>query len=158
MVPLSVFSIELIFLLSSAVGSRNRRALKSPAIRARDSVPSVLRKLSLKPRTPTRAATPTATESTTKPNLPGADLRSRQPMAAARCQLNARLAICAPLSDGLIRRSRIRKSVLNDQAIAQNNFAVRHGGNFGIMRHQHQRGAGLAIAVEQQVEHEPAVG
>src|SRR6202041_2601660 len=158
MVPLSVFSIAPIFLLSSAVGSRNRRALKSPAIRARDSVPSVLRKLSLKPRTPTRAATPTATESTTKANLPGADLRSRQPMAAARCQPNAGLAICAPPLDGLSCRSHIRTSVLNDQAIAQHNFAVGHGSDFGIMGHQHQRGAGPAIAVEQQVEHQAAVG
>ena len=52
---------------------------------------SVRRKLSLNPRTPTSAATPTATDSTTNPNLPGADFRSRQAMAAARFQLNDRL-------------------------------------------------------------------
>src|SRR3984885_15649323 len=102
------------------------RAVGSPAINDLASVPSVFLKLSLKPRTPTSAATPTATESTTKPNLPGADLRSRQPMAAARCQLNARLAIGAPLWDTLIRSSHNRKRVLDDHAVAQNNFAVGH--------------------------------
>ena len=55
-------------------------------------------KLSLKPRTPTSAATPTATESTTNANFPGADFRSRQAMAAARFQLKARLAIFAARS------------------------------------------------------------
>ena len=51
------------------------RALKSPAISDRASVISVVRKLSLNPRTPTSAATPTATESTTNANLPGADFK-----------------------------------------------------------------------------------
>ena len=69
------------------------RALKSPAISDRASPDSVFLKLSLKPRTPTSAATPTATDNTTKPNLPGADFKSRQPMAPARFQLSARLAI-----------------------------------------------------------------
>src|ERR1700683_1958806 len=69
------------------------RALKSPAINDLASVLKVFLKLSLNPLTPTSAATPTATDSTTNPNLPGADFRSRQPIAAARSQLNARLAI-----------------------------------------------------------------
>ncbi len=59
----------------------------------RASVVSVRRKLSLKPRTPTSAATPMATDSTTNANLPGADFKSRQAIAAARFQVNARLAI-----------------------------------------------------------------
>src|SRR5260370_41683430 len=66
------------------------RALRSPAMSERAWVARVRRKLSLNPRTPTSAATPIATESTTKPNLPGADFRSRQAMAAARFQPRAR--------------------------------------------------------------------
>src|SRR4051812_17744608 len=69
------------------------RALRSPAISERASVDSVRRKLSLNPRTPTSAATPMATDNTTNPNFPGADLRSRQPIAAARFQLRARLLL-----------------------------------------------------------------
>ena len=69
------------------------RAARSPAMRERASRVRVVRKLSLKPRTPTRAATPTATERTTKTNLPGAERRSRPAMTAARDQLRGRLAI-----------------------------------------------------------------
>src|SRR5579863_3657793 len=71
------------------------RALRSPAISDRASLDSVRRKLSLNPRTPTSAATPMATDNTTNPNLPGADFRSRQPMAAARFQLRARFRLRA---------------------------------------------------------------
>src|SRR5947209_2405251 len=85
-VPGMFFSMPASFACSEAAGCRKMRALRSPAMRARASVPRVRRKLSLKPRTPTSAATPMATESTTNPNLPGADLRSRQAMAAARFQ------------------------------------------------------------------------
>jgi hypothetical protein len=67
--------------LSSSVGVRKSRALKSAAISDLDSKPKVFLKLSLKPRTPTSAATPTATESTTNPNFPGADFKSRHAMA-----------------------------------------------------------------------------
>ena len=74
-------------------GTWKMRALRSPAISERASVEKVRRKLSLNPRTPTSAATPIATESTTKPNLPGADFRSRHAMAAARFQLRARLSV-----------------------------------------------------------------
>src|ERR1700728_3974193 len=103
------------------------RALKSPAIKDRASAPRVWRKLSLNPRTPTSAATPTATESTTKPNLPGADFRSAQPIAAARFQLRARLAMTGLLcgSNGIgfslsgIAHGGIWKSVLYNHAITQ---------------------------------------
>src|SRR5258708_17025195 len=92
-VPGIFFSMFAIFACSAGVAWRKMRALRSPAISDRASVPRVRRKLSLKPRTPTRAATPMATESTTKPNLPGADFRSRQAIAAARLQLRARLLL-----------------------------------------------------------------
>src|ERR1035441_6911499 len=115
------------------------RALRSPAISERASVPRVRRKLSLKPRTPTSAATPTATESTTKPNLPGAERRSRQPMAPARFQLNARLAILFLVLDenlaGAGDRLRARQAVFHDQAVAQHNLAVGAAGHFGVVRH-----------------------
>src|ERR1039458_1038266 len=101
------------------------RALRSPAISERASVPRVRRKLSLKPRTPTRAATPTATESTTKPNLPGAERRSRQPMEAARRQLNARLA--------MLLLSRVGQAVFDDQAVAEDDLAVGATGDLRVV-------------------------
>src|ERR1035437_884830 len=123
------------------------RALRSPAIIERASVPKVRRKLSLKPRTPTSAATPTATESTTKPNLPGAERRSRQPMAPARFQLNARLAIF------LLVLNRVRQAVFHNQPVAQHNFAVGAAGYFGVVRHQNQSRACPLVALQQQVQH-----
>src|SRR5580698_593968 len=97
-------------------------ALRSPAMRPRACAESVPRKLSLRPRTPTRAATPTATESTTKANLPGADLRSRQAMAEARDQLRARLAIFfLALDEG---GGEDRKGVLDDEAVFENDLTV----------------------------------
>src|SRR5271157_1460161 len=124
------------------------RALRSPAISDRASVLSVRRKLSLNPRTPTRAATPTATDSTTKPNLPGADFRSRQPMAAARFQLNARLAIYLLVWD---------KGIFDHETVFQHNFSVSPAGDLVIVRDQHQRGSGLAIAFEEQIENHLSV-
>src|SRR5579863_4570448 len=119
------------------------RALKSPAISDRASVFKVERKLSLNPRTPTSAATPTATDSTTKLNLPGEALRSRQPIAAARRHPNARLAIL---------RLPLDKHVFHHQAILQNNLPVGAARNFWIVCDQHQRSSRLAIAFQQQVE------
>src|ERR1017187_4985060 len=110
------------------------RALRSPAISDRASTPRVRRKLSLKPRTPTRAATPTATDSTTKPNLPGADFKSRQPMAPARFQLNARLAILRLLRNPGGRRE--GQTVLHDQPVPQHDLAIRAAGHFGVVSHQ----------------------
>src|SRR5580700_11018898 len=112
------------------------RALRSPAISERASVPSVRRKLSLKPRTPTSAATPMATESTTKPNLPGADFRSRQAIAAARFQLNARFLLTgsamvglglSPFGGGF---GLVGQRVFDDAAVAQDNLAVGGAGHF----------------------------
>src|SRR5271165_2915040 len=104
------------------------RALRSPAMSDRASVDSVRRKLSLNPRTPTSAATPMATDNTTKPNLPGADFRSRQPMAAARFQLKARLAILT-----LLRRRR-RQSVFDHQSVPQHDLAIGAAGHVHIVR------------------------
>ncbi len=80
---------------SAGVGCWLVRAVRSPAISERASRLSVARKISLNPRTPTRAATPMVTESTTKRNFPGAERRSRIAMEAARCQVSA----CAAISD-----------------------------------------------------------
>src|ERR1700733_8108120 len=117
------------------------RALKSPAINERASVVSVRRKASLKPRTPTSAATPTATERTTNANFPGADFRSRQPIAAALFQLSARLAIVSLARDEDLRRIRNkRQRVFDDHAIFQDDFAIGATGHLGIVCHQHKRG------------------
>src|ERR1017187_2377226 len=127
------------------------RALRSPAISDRASVLKVRRKLSLNPRTPTSAATPTATDRTTNPNLPGADFRSRQPMAPARFQLNARLAILR-----LLRHCGLddeRQCVFNDHAVAKHDFAIGAAGNLGVVSDQNQCGAGALVALEEQVEH-----
>src|SRR5215472_3926269 len=111
------------------------RALRSPAMSERASLESVLRKLSLNPRTPTRAATPIATDNTTKPNLPGADLRSRHAMAAALFHPRARLlrrsgsgsAIAHLLGDN---RSRFeRQGVFHDAAVFQHDLAVGPAGH-----------------------------
>ena len=75
--------IAAILPVSASVGTCVMCALKSPAISERAWPESVPLKLSLNPRTPTSAATPTETDSTTKAKLPGADFRSRQPMDAA---------------------------------------------------------------------------
>ena len=128
------------------------RALRSPASSERASVFKVWRKLSLSPRTPTRAATPTATERTTKPNFPGADLRSRQPMAAARFQLNARLAIFLPVIFPVF-----DEGIFDHETVFKHNFAIGTAGNFGIVRDQHQRGSGLAIPVQKQIENHLSV-
>jgi hypothetical protein len=136
------FSIPAILLFSSAVGWRKMRALKSPAISDLASKPKVLLKLSLNPRTPTSAATPTATLNTTKPNLPGADFKSRQPIAPARFQLNARLAMESnPRTSHrrIRRRSGIRQRVLHHHSVPQHNFAIRPARHFLVVRHQHQR-------------------
>src|SRR5215469_2595740 len=106
------------------------RALKSPAMSERASVESVLRKLSLNPRTPTRAATPMATDNTTKPNFPGADLRSRHAIAAALFHPSARLlrrmgsgsAIAHLLGDYGSRF--VRQSVFHDPAVFQHDLAI----------------------------------
>src|SRR6516225_4695981 len=106
------------------------RALRSPAINDRASVESVCRKLSLNPRTPTSAATPMATDSTTKPNLPGADFKSRHAIAAARFQLNTRLLPGAAVSAighllcCLIQLRFVRQRVFNDLAVLENDFAI----------------------------------
>src|ERR1035438_10156893 len=137
------------------------RALRSPAISERASTPSVWRKLSLKPRTPTSAATPTATESTTKPNLPGADLRSRQPIAAARFQLRARLAMAGlPLGGNSVSidRSAIWQRVFHNHAVAQHDAAIGSARHFRIVRHKHERRSGLVVPLQQQVKHQLAVG
>src|SRR3954467_15804695 len=104
------------------------RALKSPAIKERASVLKVRLKLSLNPRTPTSAATPTATDNTTNPNLPGADFKSRHAIAAALSQLSARLAI------GLVSHARDNlrhrwKRIFYDHPVSKNDlsiFAARH--------------------------------
>src|SRR5208337_429961 len=124
------------------------RALRSPASSERASVFKVWRKLSLSPRTPTKAATPTATERITKPNLSGADFRSRQPMAAARFQLNARLAIYLLVLD---------ECIFDHETVFKHNFAIGPAGDLGIVRHQHQRGSGLAIPLEEQIENQLSV-
>ena len=81
-----------------------------------------------------------------KAELPGADFRSRQPMAAARFQLNARLAIFLlvwPIQS--ISAENARQRVLHDQAVLQHNLAVGAAGHFGVVRHQHQRRSRLAF-------------
>src|SRR3569833_4723203 len=91
------------------------RALRSPAISERDSVINVVLKLSLNPRTPTKAATPTATDNTTNANFPGADFRSRHAIAEARLHPSARLANCVLAWHCDFRPARGRKSVFDDQ-------------------------------------------
>src|ERR1017187_5123085 len=125
------------------------RARRSRAISERASVPRVRRKLSLKPRTPTSAATPTATDSTTKPNLPGAERRSRQPMAPARFQLNARLAILHPVLNCNHTRPVIGQRIFYDHSVLEDNLAVGAAGYLRIVRHQHQRRPRFAIALQQ---------
>src|SRR4051794_25708079 len=106
------------------------RALRSPAISERASADSVRRKLSLNPRTPTSAATPIATDRTTKPNLPGADLRSRQPMAAARFQLRARLLLPADPRSPIAHLFRnggpgfVRQRVFDHAPVSQHHLAI----------------------------------
>ena len=169
-------SVTQVERIGRRISSRHRRNLACLVGRRRDErcarsgrrpsanaprCSSVRRKLSLNPRTPTSAATPTATDSTTNPNLPGADFRSRQPMAAARFQLSARLAIAAPaLRDWLQQSARAAangKRVFDDQSVLQHDLAIGAAGHFGIVRHQHQRGPRLAVPLEQQVEHQPSV-
>src|SRR4051812_46660006 len=121
------FSMSAIFARSASVGWRKMRALRSPAMRERASEPRVRRKLSAKPRTPTRAATPMATERTTKPNLPGADLRSRTAMAAARRQPRARFARTGALPTAHLLGlgiGEIRQRVFHNHAIAEVDLAV----------------------------------
>src|SRR5579859_7925135 len=104
------------------------RALRSPAISERASVISVLRKLSLNPRTPTSAATPTATDSTTNANLPGADFRSRHAIAAARSQPSARSAIFLPVLDRIRNQdlgcTTVRRGIFDNHAIFQHDLAI----------------------------------
>ena len=151
------FSRLASFCSSSAFGWRKIRALRSPAISDRASVIKVVRKLSLKPRTPTSAATPTATERTTKANLPGADFRSRQPMAAARCQVRARSAILLLVLDERLDGIRGQR-VFDDHAVFQNDLAIGAGRYFRIVRDQHEGRAGVAVALEEQIEHQTSVG
>src|SRR5881398_3269261 len=118
------------------------RALRSPAISDRASIESVRRKLSLNPRTPTSAATPMATDNTTKPNLPGADLRSRHPIAAARFQLRARLALITDPGSAIAHLLSYRggrligQRILDHLPIFQHDFAVGAARHLGVMRHQ----------------------
>src|SRR5215472_15415361 len=115
------------------------RALRSPAISDRASIDSVLRKLSLNPRTPTSAATPMATDNTTNPNLPGADFKSRQPMAAARFQLSARFRVRVGTGSAMAhlfghrRRRLVRQRVFHHPAVLQHDFAIRPARHFGVM-------------------------
>src|SRR5258708_27282583 len=111
------------------------RALRSPAIRERASPESVPRKLSLSPRTPTSAATPTATDRTTKPNLPGADFKSRQAMAPARFQPNARLAMFLLALEECfdVLRSIERQCIFHDHAVFEHNLSVRPARYFGVV-------------------------
>src|SRR5581483_3439889 len=134
------------------------RALRSPAISDRAWPDNVRRKLLLSPRTPTSAATPTATLSTTNANLPGADFRSRHAMAAARCQLSARLAIALLALDESFAGADYRRCVLDDHTIFEHDLAIGLACHFRIMRDQHQRCACLAIPIEQQVQHQTAIG
>src|ERR1035441_741469 len=138
------------------------RAVRSPAISDRASVPNVRLKLSLNPRTPTRAATPIATDSTTKPNLPGADLRSRHPMVPARFQLSERFSfvVLASIILGLACRcdfGHAGQCVFYHLPISENNLAVCHIRHFGVMRDQHKRRACALIAFEQQVKDQATV-
>src|SRR5215472_15819667 len=111
----------------------------------RASVDSVRRKLSLKPRTPTSAATPMATDKTTKPNLPGADLRSRHAIAAARLQPRARLLrrTGAASSMAHLRGNGgtrfIGQRVFHYLPVFQHDLAVSPAGHFRIVSHQNQR-------------------
>src|SRR5580692_9288939 len=101
------------------------RALRSPAISDLASVVRVFRKLSLNPRTPTRAATPTATDSTTNANLPGADFRSLQPIAAARFQPRARLAILRlVLGERFGSLRRIWQRILHNHPVFQHDLPI----------------------------------
>src|SRR5579872_2508894 len=132
------------------------RALRSPAISERASKVSVRRKASLKPRTPTRAATPTATDKTTNANFPGADFRSRQPIAAARFQLNARLAICL-LVLGDRQDQFPGLSVLDHDSVLQDDFAIRLLGNLGVVCHKNESRLLFPVASQEQVENKAAV-
>src|ERR1700751_2358359 len=128
------------------------RALRSPAMSERASVDSVRRKLSLKPRTPTSAATPIATDNTTNPNLPGADFRSRQAMAAARFQLSVRLLPRGSAGSAMAhllgnrRAGFIRQRILDDLSVFEHDLAVGPAGHLRIVGDQHQRGALALVA------------
>src|SRR3954465_13512763 len=130
------------------------RALRSPAIKDRASVDRVRRKLSLNPRTPTSEATPMATDKTTKPNFPGADLRSRQPIAAARFQLRVRFLMRGSPGSAIayLLRHRgpgfVRQCVLDYLAVLQHDLAVGLAGHFRVMRDQDQRRGRALVAAQ----------
>src|ERR1700722_13996292 len=131
------------------------RALKSPAIKHRASASDVWRKLSLPPPPPTSAATPTATESTTIPNLPGADFRSRQPMAPARFQLNSRLAILCALHKFSV--SQKTQRILHHHSVLQHDLAVRHARDLRVVRHKHQRCSRFLVSIQQKIQYHTSV-
>ncbi len=68
---------------SSGVSCWKVRAERSPAMMERARRSRVVRKDAEKPRTPVRAATPIATESSTKRNLPREERISRAAILAA---------------------------------------------------------------------------
>src|SRR6187402_3206902 len=100
------------------VGSSKTRTLRSAAINVRASFNSIPRKAREKPRTPVSDPTPTATARITKANLAAEWRESRQA---------SRSAVLALIAD-------------ND-SIAHLNTAIGPGGELGIVRDQHQRGA-----------------
>src|SRR5712692_2216738 len=117
---------------------------------------SMLRKESLKPRTPVSEPTPAATARMTNRNLARAERASRRAILSAVDQGNrSGMLLAASLRAGGDGELQL---IAPDRAVAQRDPPVGGAGQLAVVRHQQQRRAFPLIQLQQQIEDQPAVG
>src|SRR5579875_788646 len=134
--------------VSAAVNSWLLRAARSAAMMLRARTSSIARKDDEKPRTPVSAATPIATESTTKANLPREERSSRTAMRAAVARERRGMRLSSGQRSGCGSAALIS----DHKAVAQDDAPPGVRRERGIVRDQHERGAFGLVQAQQELE------